>query len=171
MVDRWYPEKIIAGDMDGGYDESTVRFVRDTFGPAANITIAEFGIWKGATTFRLAELMQGNGTIHIFDYEDNVSSVKAQLAERGYHNVVAHGSSYKYLDSYNGKLRILHQNRRPVFDSAYLDGAHTCAVDALNFLLVDLLLKPDGYVKFDEWRMRGSSLDPATAHHGPAVHR
>ena len=163
MSYQWYPQKIGAGDMDGTYSKQTVDFVRDTYGTNTNITIGEFGIWRGATTFRLAQLLDGRGTIHIFDYADNTHAVKMELARRGFKNIVAWGSSYKFLDSYNWNLKkILENSSKPLFDFCYLDGAHTWAIDALTFFLCDRLLKVGGYIQFDDyrWRLRGSSLDP-----------
>jgi len=55
-------------------------------------------------------------------------------------------------------MRILQQNPGPLFDYVYLDGAHTWAIDALTFFLIDLLLKPGGYIDFDDyhWTIDGS---------------
>jgi hypothetical protein len=163
MRERWYPDKILAGEMDGEYSQTTVDFVRDTFRDNLNITIGEFGIWRGATTFQLARVLNGHGAIHIFDYSDNTTVVKEKLERRGHRNIVAWGSSYKLLDSYNWSLKkILEDNENPFFDFFYLDGAHTWAIDALTFLLCDRVLKVGGYIHFDDyaWRLRGSSLDP-----------
>ena len=61
-----------------------------------------------------------------------------------------------------GKLIEQHPTT-PIFDYCFLDGAHTFAVDALNFYLCDRLLAIGGYMDFDDyhWKLRGSSLDPS----------
>lgn len=71
---------------------------------------------------------------------------------------------HKFNDSYNWNLIKLFKSSgfQPIFDYCFLDGAHTFAIDALSFFLVDKLLKVGGYVDFDDygWRLRNSSLDP-----------
>jgi predicted O-methyltransferase YrrM len=127
------------------------------------LNFAEIGAWKGATTVQLAKFLGNQGTLHIFDYEDTAAALKANLLHAGFTNVKAWGNSYRYLDSYNWNLRLILENHPGLqFDYIYIDGAHTWAIDALAFLLCDILLKPGGYIHFDNhgWRLRGSSLDP-----------
>lgn len=165
---RWYPDRIAAGDFGQQYDKVSVGFLFSEGNelnsrPRSSLQIAEFGIWKGGTSYQFARFLDGQGILHLFDYEDNVAEVKERLAGAGYPNVQAWGASYKYLDSYNWSLmKILKTAREPSFDYVYLDGAHTWAIDALTFFLCDKLLRPGGYVDFDDylWRLRGSSLDP-----------
>lgn len=165
---RWYPQEIRAGEFGGDFDRDTIDFLNSeqcalATADKAQLEIAEFGIWKGATSLKFAEFLDHQGQLHLFDYEDNVTSVAQALQGKGYSNVQTWGSSYKYLDSYNWSLmKLLEQTTTPIFDYVYLDGAHTWAIDALTFFLCDLLLKPGGYIDFDDypWRLRGSGLDP-----------
>jgi predicted O-methyltransferase YrrM len=60
-------------------------------------------------------------------------------------------------------MRLLERYRegrrtRPVFDFVFIDGAHTWEVDGFAFFLVDKLLKPGGWLLFDDvhWTMAGS---------------
>lgn len=167
MSNRWYPEEIIAGDLDSGrYERKTIDFLCSVYKPTAGtFRVAEVGIWKGATSIEIARLVGDKGELHLFDYEDNVDAVLVGLAERGFTNAVGWGCSYKYLDSYNWGFKQLMEQRggEPFFDYVYIDGAHTWAIDALAFFLCDVLLKPGGHVDFDDygWTLRGSSLDPA----------
>jgi predicted O-methyltransferase YrrM len=57
-------------------------------------------------------------------------------------------------------MRFLEQNLRESFDFIYLDGAHTWAVDGLAFYLGSLLLKPGGWILFDDlkWTLAASSI-------------
>ena len=113
---------------------------------------AEIGVYKGDTARQIAEHLAGEGEIHLFDFEDNVRAVAATLTAAGHVNVVAHGNSRKLLDSYNWSLmRLLRDRCEPMFDYVFLDGAHTWALDALAFLLVDRLLVNGGYVDFDDY--------------------
>lgn len=128
-------------------------------------TYAEFGVYEGETAFAIATALDGAGELHLFDFEDRVEAVAARLRQAGYHNVVAHPNSRRLLDSYNWSLmQLLAEHRAPVFDYVFVDGAHTWAHDALAFLLVDRLLRPGGYVDFDDytWTLRNSpSMSPA----------
>ena len=66
------------------------------------------------------------------------------------------------MDSYNWSLmQLLAEHGGRCFDYVFLDGAHTWALDALAFLLVDRLLTPGGYVDFDDygWTTRALAVD------------
>jgi hypothetical protein len=112
----------------------------------------------------LAKFLNGEGELHLFDYADRVTSVAATLAQAGFRNVRAFGSSYKLLDSYNWNLaKLIDQNAQSIYDYVFLDGAHNWAVDALTTFLADRLLKVGGYLDFDDydWTLAGSpSLNP-----------
>jgi predicted O-methyltransferase YrrM len=133
----------------------TVEF----FATTGCVCYAEIGVYKGDTTLRIAELMGGRGQIHLFDFDDRVEGVGARLAQAGHRNVVSHPNSRRLLDSYNWSLmQVLAKSPAPVFDYVFLDGAHTWALDALAFCLIDRLLVDGGYVDFDDysWTLAGS---------------
>jgi hypothetical protein len=114
--------------------------------------IAEVGVWRGDTSIEFASLLPHDGYLHLFDYEDSVQTVKQRLLDAGYANVSAFGCSTKERDSYNWPLMLLIAgNPVPIYDYIYLDGAHTWDVDALAFFLLDRLLKPNGYMDFDDY--------------------
>ena len=71
-----------------------------------------------------AKFLNGEGELHLFDYEDRVRSVATKLEYAGFRNVRAFGSSYKLLDSYNWSLaKLLDKNAGPLYDYVFLDGA------------------------------------------------
>jgi hypothetical protein len=114
--------------------------------------IGEIGCYEGTTSRGFAEFLGGEGELHLFDFEDNVEKVSRMLAADGYTNVVPHGNSRKLMDSYNWSLmKVLRENDQPIFDYVFIDGAHVWGIDALAFFLVDKLLKPGGYVDFDDY--------------------
>ena len=114
--------------------------------------IAEIGVYMGATSTEFAKFLNGRGELHLFDFEDNVLEVTCRLNEMGYHNVIGHGNSRKIMDSYNWSLmKMIQAHKEPVFDYVFVDGAHSWAVDALAFFLTDKLLKPGGYIDFDDY--------------------
>jgi predicted O-methyltransferase YrrM len=126
---------------------------------------AEIGVYKGYTAARIAEVLAGEGEIHLFDYADRVEPVARQLRARGHRNVVAHGNSRRLMDSYNWSLMTLvAADEAPRFDYVFIDGAHTWAHDALACVLADRLLVPGGLLDFDDygWTLRRSpSMNPA----------
>jgi hypothetical protein len=172
-VDRWYPNRIMAGSIDDylprlsdpAYTTGLIQALGQLFAGRDRrlLRFAEFGVWKGATTGQLARFLDNEGELHLFNYDDTVAALKEKLEQAEFTNVTAWGSSYRYLDSYNWNLRqILEDHPHLRFDYIFLDGAHTWAIDALTFLLCDLLLRVGGYFHFNNygWRLRGSSLDP-----------
>lgn len=53
--------------------------------------IAETGIYKGHTSFGLAEFLGGEGESHLFDYEDRIAEVERKIRAAGYSKVRAFG--------------------------------------------------------------------------------
>jgi hypothetical protein len=83
-----------------GPNQATVEF----FASTGCRRYAEIGVYEGDTALRIAELLGGEGVIHLFDYEDRVAAVAARLAAAGHRNVVAHPNSRRLLDSYTWSL-------------------------------------------------------------------
>lgn len=139
---------------------ATINFIRSTNCRA----VAEIGVAGGATSLELARFLNGAGHLWLFDRRRRAGQVRERLLRAGYANVTAFDSSDKAMDSYNWDLmRLLEQNDSPIFDYVFLDGAHTWAHDALAFLLLDRLLKPGGYIDFDDydWTLdRSPSVNP-----------
>jgi predicted O-methyltransferase YrrM len=125
---------------------------------------AEVGVYEGDTALAVAEHLGGDGEIHLFDYDDKVAAAEARLRAAGHDNVVAHRNSRRLMDSYNWSLmRLLRERRAPLFEYVFLDGAHTWAIDALAFLLLDRLLVPGGWIEFDDYHWtiaRSPSMKP-----------
>ena len=149
-------------------NSQTVEF----FAASGCQTYAELGIYEGDTALAIATSLDGAGELHLFDFEDRVQAVTARLRQAGHENVFTHPNSRRLLDSYNWSLmQLLAKHHGPIFDYVFVDGAHTWAHDALAFLLVDRLLRPGGYVDFDDytWTLRSSpSMNPTVF---PAVER
>jgi predicted O-methyltransferase YrrM len=154
--DPWHPKQLAVVRAN----EGTLAFLTTT---AARI-IAEVGCYEGHTSRAIARWLNGAGELHLFDFADRVAPVVAALHQAGYRNVVGHGNSRKLLDSYNWSLmRVVQQHPAPLYDYVFLDGAHVWALDALAFFLLDRLLKPGGYLDFDDysWSLAGSpALNP-----------
>jgi predicted O-methyltransferase YrrM len=143
-----------------GPTHETINFIKGT----GCRHIAEIGVFKGHTSMEFAKFLDGEGELHLFDYEDRVTSVVATLKHAGFRNVRAFGSSYKLMDSYNWSLaKLIDENTGPIYDYVFLDGAHNWAIDALTTFLADRMLKVGGYLDFDDynWTLCESpSLNP-----------
>lgn len=156
----WYPKKLRV--WAAGTPE-TYLFLQSIYQPDARFTYAEFGIYKADTARHVCELFPA-ATLYLFDFHENIEAARERLS--GFPNEIHYfGNSERFNDSYNwalGKLIEQHPND-PIFDYCFLDGAHTFAVDALNYYLCDRLLRVGGYIDFDDyrWTLRGSSLDPS----------
>lgn len=141
-------------------NEGTLAFLRTT----ECRMIAEVGIYRGHTSAEIAAWLDGEGELHLYDFHDVVERVAGELRAAGHDNVSAFSNSYKYLDSYSWSLaKMLEAHPEPIYDYVFIDGAHTFAVDALATVLSDRLLKPGGYLDFDDysWTLAGSpSLNP-----------
>ncbi|KRQ10471.1 hypothetical protein AOQ73_08400 [Bradyrhizobium pachyrhizi] len=155
----WYPKKLVVG-VQG--TTGTYEFMKTVFGREQPFRYAEFGIYMADTARNVCQLFP-ECELHLFDFNDAVQRAETKLS--AYPNKISYfGNTQKFNDSYNWSLmKLIRQYEgAPIYDYCFLDGAHTVAVDALNYFLCDKLLKVGGYMDFDdyEWRLRGSSLDP-----------
>lgn len=145
---------------------TTIEFLKTT---DARV-VGEIGTYLGHTAEQIARVLDGQGELHIFDFEERVDDVVAKLAALGYRNVVSHGSSHRSFDSYNWSLmKLIRDHPEPIFDYVLLDGSHTWNHDGFAFFLIDRLLKPGGYLDVDDyaWTLGNSrtmmpSVFPAT---------
>ncbi|WBU53117.1 hypothetical protein [Paracoccus sp. SCSIO 75233] len=159
MSENWYPPEL---KVNPEGTASTYEMLAQIYQPDAYFSYAEFGIYKADTSRHICEKFP-NATLFLFDFEDAISTAKEKLSNYG-NKIHYFPNSQKYNDSYNWSLmKLIEQNHAPIFDYCFLDGAHTVALDALNFFLCDKLLRPGGHMDFDDysWRLRGSSLDPS----------
>jgi hypothetical protein len=160
METNWYPEKVRVGP-DG--TPGTYQFMEKAFHSESHFVYAEFGFYKADTARNICERFE-NCSLHLFDYQHNIDPAKEKL-QKFNNKIFYYGSTQKYNDSYNWHLiQLIEKNQyRPIFDYCFLDGAHTFAIDALNFFLCDRLTKIGGYLDFDDysWTLKGSSLDPS----------
>ena len=146
LAEQSYPVTDLAV---AGPNLQTVEWIRRT----GARDVAEIGVYRGYTSRAIAELLAGDGTLHLLDYTDRVVPVADALRADGHRNVLSVPNSRRLLDSYNWSLmRLIEEHEEPIFDYVFLDGAHTWAFDALAFLLVDRLLRPGGHVDFDDYR-------------------
>lgn len=123
--------------------------------------ILELGFWQGVSTCYMAAALSesGRGSIVSIDLEacrelkPNIEELLTRVGERDRVNVFYEPTSYTWR-----LMRLLEENDAPRFDLCYLDAAHSWFVDALGFFLADRLLRPGGWIVFDDldWTYAGS---------------
>lgn len=118
--------------------------------------VCEVGIGIGATSIELCRRLDNRGIIHFYDYQEKLDDLKADLDAQGFYNTVWVGNTRRTFDSYSWKLsklllecRILRVDG--LFDFVFLDGAHAFHHDAPAALALKDLLKPGGYLLFDDY--------------------
>ena len=123
--------------------------------------ILELGFRHGVSTAYMAAALGSAGsgrivTIDLVSAKQNNPNVEQLLERVGERNRV---DVYYEPTSYTWRLmRLLQEDPRPRFDFCYIDGAHDWFVDGFAFFLVDRLLRPNGWVLFDdmEWSYAAS---------------
>ena len=121
----------------------------------------ELGFAMGASAGYIAGALDEIGAGHLtaVDREDapfeqpNIEVVLADLDLEPYVTVVREERSYTWF-----LKRELERADHPRYDFVFIDGGHTWDADGFAFLLVDRLLRPGGWVLFDdlEWSFRRS---------------
>jgi predicted O-methyltransferase YrrM len=122
--------------------------------PAPNI--AEIGIGVGATTLELCKLLNHQGRIFLFDFQEKLDELAVDLTKLGYTNFVMLGNESKPYDGYAwslAKLLLRARKEHPggLFDYVYLDGAHLFHHDAASVVILKELLKPGGILLLDDY--------------------
>jgi predicted O-methyltransferase YrrM len=120
--------------------------------------ILELGFAHGVSSCYLAAALDemGRGSIITIDFEssrDNDPNIFTLLERTG---LISYVTPVLSESSYNWELMKLieaqtHQGVcEPRFDFCFIDGGHLWEVDGLAFFLVDKLLKPGGWILFDD---------------------
>ena len=115
--------------------------------------ILELGFLHGTSTCYLAAALResGGGSVVSIDLEGARAldpNIEELLDRCGLTDLVA---CHFEPTSYNWRMmRFLEQDPAPRFDFCYLDGPHNWYVDGFAFFLVDRLLRPGGWILFDD---------------------
>lgn len=115
--------------------------------------ILELGFRYGVSTCYMAATLQeiGGGHITTIDLEvvrdptPNILELLAKCGLKGYVDVFFEPSSYNWR-----LMKLLEEDPSPRYDFCYLDGAHDWFVDGFAFFLTDRLLRPGGWIIFDD---------------------
>lgn len=115
--------------------------------------VLELGFRQGVSTCYMARVMAERGTGHLVTIDRETArkwspNIEDFLTASGCRDKV---TIHYEPTSYTWRLmKLLEEDPRERFDLCYLDGAHTWEVDALAFFLVDRLLRPGGWIVFDD---------------------
>ncbi len=115
--------------------------------------ILELGFYSGVSTCYLAAAIEdlSSGAVTTIDLEKarahrpNIEELLEKTGLRQRVRIFYEPSSYTWR-----LMRFLEEDPAPRFDFCYLDGAHQWAVDGFAFFLVDRLLRPGGWIVFDD---------------------
>ena len=116
-------------------------------------SLLEIGFFKGKSTAYFAAILEDLGRGHItaidkktaLDHEPNIDDV---LKTTGLSHRVTRVLSDR---SYTWELlKMMRSAQPPQFEFCYFDGGHTWDATGFGFVLVDRLLKPGGWIIFDD---------------------
>ncbi len=147
--------------------EDTCEILKDIFGmsygqarylerfiKSKNLSnLLELGFAHGVSSCYFATILKETGgghltTIDLVSANHRKPNIEELLSKLNLEDYV---SVYYEYESYNWRLmNFIEENDEPIFDFCYIDGAHDWNVDGFAFLLVDKLLKPGGWVIFDD---------------------
>lgn len=124
--------------------------------------VIELGFFHGVSTCYMAAALDETGrdwsitTMDLnsaLEVEPTIEDLLAAIGLRDRVTVFYEESSYIWR-----LLKMLEEDPTPRFDFCYLDGAHNWPDDGFAFFLVDRLLKPGGWIVFDdiEWSYASS---------------
>jgi predicted O-methyltransferase YrrM len=120
-------------------------------------SILELGFFHGVSTCYMAAALDeiGGGslvTIDLLSAKKRQPNIEMLLEKCGYLDMV---KFYYEPVSYNWRLMKLIEENNTTFDLCYLDGGHDWYNTGLAFFLVDKLLRPGGWIIFDDldWTM------------------
>lgn len=116
--------------------------------------ILELGFAHGVSSCYFASTLKDMGKGHLTTIDNTTAktrepNIEELLKKTGLEEYVTY---YFEAVSYNWRLmKLIEENDGPIFDFCYIDGAHDWNNDGFAFLLVDKLLKPGGYIIFDDY--------------------
>ena len=134
-------------------NEDRANFIRDFMHKNQVENVLELGFFQGKSSAYFAAIMEDQGKGHLTTIDMHYAakrkpSISEVLKKLG----LSHRVDMIYAQrSYTWELgKMLQQTPRPQFDLCYLDGGHTWDVTGYGFVIVDMLLKPGGWIIFDD---------------------
>ena len=141
-------------------------FIRDFIIRHDARDILEIGFFHGKSSAYFAAILEDLGRGHLVTIdresarqrEPNIEHVLSTLG-------LSHRVTPVYAErSYTWEMgKMIRAKPRTQFDLCYFDGEHTWDGTGFGFMLVDMLLRPGGWIIFDDlkWTVEASVKDPA----------
>jgi predicted O-methyltransferase YrrM len=115
--------------------------------------ILEIGFFKGKSSAYFAAILEDLGRGHL----TTIDKMSARQLDPNIEHVLnslnlAHRATPVFAyRSHTWELgKLIRKRPRPRFDMCYFDGGHTWDITGFGFVLVDMLLKPGGWIIFDD---------------------
>ncbi len=123
----------------------------------------ELGFFHGKSSAFIAAMLEERGCGHLTTIDrqeaaERTPNIEAVLAGLDLTQRVTWHYEHS---SYTWRLmKLLEESAEPRFDFCYIDGGHSWDVSGFGFLLTDRLLKPGGWVLFDDLDWTYSEMVP-----------
>lgn len=115
--------------------------------------ILEVGFFKGKSSAYIAAILEDLGRGHLTTIDrENARELKPNIVKVLADAGLSHRVTPIFAErSHTWELgKMLRATPRPAFDLCYFDGGHTWDVTGFGFFLVDALLRPGGWIIFDD---------------------
>lgn len=115
--------------------------------------ILEIGFYHGKSSAYFAAMLEDIGEGHLVTIDlDNARNREPNINELLQALGLEHRVTPVFAErSYTWELgKMIRARPQPKFDLCYFDGGHTWDATGLGFVLVDLLLRPGGWIVFDD---------------------
>ena len=134
-------------------DEARAAFLRELVRAQNLAEVLELGFAHGKSSAYIAAILEDEGRGHLTTID--LEAVTARTPAIG-EVLAAVGLTHRVTPilaarSYTWELsKLLRRAPRPQFDLCYFDGGHTWDQTGFGFLLTDMLLRPGGWIVFDD---------------------
>jgi len=128
--------------------------------------VLEMGFYHGKSSAYFAAILEDLGRGHLLTIDVTAArsrdpNIGQVLSKLGLSHRVTPVFAHR---SYTWELgKMIRAAPRPQFDLCYFDGGHTWDATGFGFVLVDMLLRPGGWIVFDDlnWTIEGAMQDSA----------
>lgn len=122
----------------------------------------ELGFYHGSSSCYIAAAMQENGVGHLttidrteaLDLKPTILELVKKLGFEDYVTPVVAQKSYNWELMKIIEKHTTDNSLEPLYDFCFIDGAHSWETDGFAFLLCSKLLKPGGWILFDDMGFR-----------------